>query len=300
MPLLTLFSAPKPFTHPHIAVIQRNAVRSWVALGEEVEVFLVGDEDGIGQASAECGAGWLPDVRRNEAGTPLVSSIVDLARRAGRAPLLAYVNADVMLLPDFIPAARQVSAQLERFLLIGQRWDLDVRAALDFGPGWDARLRADLHARGRLHQPAGSDYFLFPAAVFTETPDFAIGRAGWDNWMIYQARRQGWPVVDGTPSLVVIHQDHDYSHLPGGRPHYEMPESFANQALAGGSANLYMVLDSDRQLVGGRVRRPRWTYPRLLRRIEVWLTPPDSERRGLLWALARKFRRLRRRMKANP
>ena len=31
-------------------------------------------------------------------------------------------------------------------------------------------------------------------------PDFAIGRAGWDNWMIYHARQQGWPVIDGTPS----------------------------------------------------------------------------------------------------
>jgi hypothetical protein len=297
MPLITLFSAPKPFTHPHIAMIQRNAVNSWLALGGEVEVFLVGDEAGIGQAAMECGAGWLPEVRRNQAGTPLVSSIFDLARRAGRAPLLAYLNADVMLLPDFIVAARQVSVQVERFLLIGQRWDLDVRMALDFGPGWEARLRSDLQARGRLHQPAGSDYFLFPAAIFTETPDFAIGRAGWDNWMIYQARRQGWAVVDGTPSVAVIHQDHDYAHLPGGRPHYEMPESFANQEMAGGAANLYMVLDADWQLRRGRVRRPTLSYARLLRRIEVWLTPPDGERRGLWWALARKFRRLRRKMK---
>ena len=32
-PLLTLFTAPKPFTNPHIALIQRNAIRSWMALG---------------------------------------------------------------------------------------------------------------------------------------------------------------------------------------------------------------------------------------------------------------------------
>ena len=60
-----------------------------------------------------------------------------------------------------------------------------------------ARTPEHLRARGRPHLPAGSDYFLFPRHLFAEIPEFAIGRAGWDNWMIYQARRQGWPVVDG-------------------------------------------------------------------------------------------------------
>jgi len=43
MPLITLFSAPKPFTNPHIALIQRNALASWRALGPEVSAALVGD-----------------------------------------------------------------------------------------------------------------------------------------------------------------------------------------------------------------------------------------------------------------
>ena len=171
-----------------------------------------------------------------------------------------------------------------------------MRGLLDFSPGWERRLEEDLSARGREHMPAGSDYFISPRALFAEIPDFAIGRAGWDNWMIFHARQQGWPVIDATPSITAIHQDHDYSHLPGGRPHYEHPESQVNQALAGGSANLYMVLDSDRQLVGGRLVPPRLTMLRLLRRAEVWLTPPGSLRSGLKWKLARPFRRLRRRI----
>jgi hypothetical protein len=132
--------------------------------------------------------------------------------------------------------------------------------------------------------------------LFEEIPEFAIGRAGWDNWIIYHARRQGWPVVDGTPSITAIHQDHDYSHLPGGRPHYELPESRHNEALAGGANNLYMVLDSDRQLVGGQIRSPRWTGMRLIRRLEVLFTPQGGERHGPRWALARRFRRLRRKI----
>lgn len=296
MALLTIFSAPKPFTNPHIAVIQCNAIQSWAHLGAEVEVILVGDEDGLAQVAAEYSLPCLSQVRRNESGTPLVSSIFHLARQASQSPLLLYVNADILLLPEVITAARQVSQQAEKFLLIGQRWDLDVRQLIEFSPDWAQRLAADVQARGRLHLPAGSDYFVFPRSLFEEMPDFAIGRAGWDNWMIYHARQQGWPVVDGTPSIRVIHQDHDYSHLPGNKPHYTLEESRQNEALAGGSANLYMVLDSDKQLIHGKLTWPRPTLLRVLRGAEIWLTPTDSSRRGARWFLARRLRRLRRRL----
>ena len=69
----------------------------------------------------------------NEQGTPLVSSIFANARQASDSPLLAYVNADILLLPDFLAAARDVSRQAGNFLVIGQRWDLDVTQLLDFG-----------------------------------------------------------------------------------------------------------------------------------------------------------------------
>jgi hypothetical protein len=127
-------------------------------------------------------------------------------------------------------------------------------------------------------------------------PDFAIGRAGWDNWMIYYARQKGWLVVDGTPSMMIIHQNHDYRHLPDGKPHYELPESRQNEAIAGGPAHLYMVLDSNKQLRNGALRPPPWSLVRLLRRAEVWLTPPDGKRQSLRWSAARQFRRLRRRL----
>ncbi len=47
MALLTIFTAPKPFSDPHINVIQRNAIQSWLHLGNEVEVLLIGNEAGM-------------------------------------------------------------------------------------------------------------------------------------------------------------------------------------------------------------------------------------------------------------
>jgi hypothetical protein len=297
MSLLTLFSATKPFTNPHINVIQRNALQSWLHLGPEVQVLLVGQEAGMAEAAAEYGVQLLPEVQRTEGGTPLVSSIFVLARQASDSPYLAYVNGDILLLPDIIEATRRIAAQVKGpFLLIGQRWDLEVTALLDFSPGWEVRLQAEARERGQLHRPAGSDYFVFPRSAFTEMPDFAIGRAGWDNWMIYHARQQGWPVIDGTPDVLILHQNHDYSHLPGGKPHYDHQESQENMARAGGLANMYMVLDADRQLKDGRVQRPSLTTTRLVRSVERWLMPKDGSLRGTRGALARRFRRMRRKL----
>ena len=67
MPLITLFSAPKPFTNPHIATIQRNAIRSWTLL-PDVEVILFGEETGLAEAAKELGVKHIPSVACNESG----------------------------------------------------------------------------------------------------------------------------------------------------------------------------------------------------------------------------------------
>ncbi len=302
MPFLTIFSAPKSFTNPHIAIIQRNAIQSWLHLGDDVEVLLVGEEDGLAQTAAEFQVAHLPQVARNDSGTPLVSSIFSLARQRSTSPFLAYVNADILLMPDLVQAVRQIASDLTEkspgasFLLIGQRWDLEVTTPMDFSAGWETRLEQEVLQRGQLHPPAGSDYFVFPHQAFQEMPGFAIGRAGWDNWMIYYARRQGWPVIDGTPSVKIVHQNHDYSHLPGGKPHYDLEESQVNMSMAGGLAHMYTVLDTNRQFVDGRIKPAPITPLRTVRMLERLLMPKSGKFTGPRGWVARRFRRLRRRM----
>ncbi len=277
MSLITLFSAPKAFTDPATAVSQQNAIRSWKLL-PEVDVLLFGQEDGLAEAAREIGVRHSAEVAFNPKGVPLISSMLRLARQTTESPLLAIINADIILMPDFVIAARQVAGLASGSLLSGgyvllsRRWDLDVKAPIEFTGNWESRLRQEAMQSGRLHRPTGSDFFLFPRDCYADVPDFAIGRAGWDNWMIYKARSEGWPVIDGTPSMTVIHQSHDYRHLPGARPHYDHPETRLNTQLAGGqAATRYTVLDATHVLVNGRLQRPPMTSPRFLRRVELLL-----------------------------
>lgn len=290
--LLTIFSAPKPFTNPHIDIIQRNAIQSWQQLGPEVEVILVGEEDGLSEVAAEYGVAHLPNVARNDWGTPLVSSIFELARNACDSRLLTYVNADILLLPDFVDLAQTVAAQVEKFLVVGQRWDLEITEGLEFSSHWDQQLRKEAHTRGELHVPAGSDYFIFPREIFIDMPPFAIGRAGWDNWMIFQALENNWPVIDATHDLMIIHQNHDYSHLPGGVPHYKLEETQINAELGGGMHHMYMTLDTSHEIIHNKVQKARFTPTRFLRKLERNIHPDVEE--GWRWTLTRRLRRLRR------
>lgn len=270
MSYLTIFSAPKPFTDPHIAIIQRNAIRSWSELGVDVDVILIGEEKGLAEAARELGVQHIPQVARNEQGTPLVSSIFTAARQNSSGALLAYINADILLLPDFLSSARRMAELADKFILVGQRWDLDVLEDLDFSGDWQTNLCQEIESRGKLHPPAGSDYFIFPRTCYQDIPDFAIGRAGWDNWMIYQARKQGWLAVDATLSIKIVHQQHDYAHLPEGRSHRRLPETDENNRLAGGrEITRFSLLDVDHRLIAGNLHGRSWNAVSLRRAIET-------------------------------
>jgi len=268
--LITFFSAPKPFTDPHIDMIQRNAIKSWTLL-EDVEVILLGNEAGIAEIAKELNIKHFPDVKLNENGTPLISSMFEITRENSNSELLCIINSDMILMKDFIEVVNKSRFQHDKFVLLSQRWDYDIEAPIDFGAGWEAKLRESVRQQNQLHRPSGSDFFLFPKNCYQDIPNFTIGRAGWVNWMIYTARKEYWAVIDCTPSLMIVHQNHDYSHLPNAKPHYDHPETNENIRLAGGDANIrYTIVDSTHQLTeDGKLSRPKMTTARFMRQVEL-------------------------------
>lgn len=112
--------------------------------------------------AAEVGACYLPSVERNEYGTPLVRSIFEETEERAKYDILCYVNADIILFEDFLPAVAEIARQFSRFLLVGRRTNLDVPTTLDFSPQWQERLRNRLRMEGTLEALDGLDYFVFP------------------------------------------------------------------------------------------------------------------------------------------
>jgi hypothetical protein len=291
MTLLTIFSAPKPFSDPHIAIIQRNAIASWTKL-PEVNVVLLGDEPGLAEAAVDLGVTHICEIPRSESGAPLMDAMFRLARESSPTPLYAIVNADIILFDDFVAAAKNVMAQRDKFVIMGQRWDFEINEPLDFSEGWQESLRSKVKSRGELHRPAGSDYFLFPMTTYQLLPSFIIGRAGWDNWMIYHALKSKFPAIDATADIMIVHQNHDYAHLPGGQPHYKHPETDINIRLAGGRPmTRFTLLDADKRLVDGKILPQKLDSARLWRKIAFWplLTLNSTKLSNALWRLKKIF-----------
>lgn len=269
-PILTIFTTPKPFRDAHIRTIQMNAIRSWAFLKPAVEVVLIGEEEGAAEAAAEIGVVYIPEVQRNKESTPLISSLFSIGRQVNNSPLLAYVNADILIFDDFITTAQAIFEQTPQFLVVGQRWDLNVTSLIDFSAGWQERIQQQTEQEGWLHTRGGSDYFIYPRACFQTIPDFAVGRAGWDNWMFYQARRQGWKTIDATLSIQIVHQNHDYSHLPGGQVHYRLPETTENVRLAGGRRTIFTLMDVDYEFCDGEVKKYPLSWKKWRREVEIF------------------------------
>jgi len=291
-PLLTLFTAPKPFKDSHIITIQRNALRSWQALGSEVEILVLGNDEGIAEHTRELGIQHIPEVDCNSRGTPLISSMLSLARETTGNPFLGIINADILLFPDVLEGIRAAAGKFEKFLLVGQRWDMEIAHEISGGPEQFLDLKTTIPSKGVLHPPMGSDYFIFPRECYQDIPDFAIGRAGWDNWFIFKSRWKGWSVIDCTHDIMVVHQNHDYRHLPGGQPHYRLPESKENVEQGGGEHIIFTIFDAQYDLVNGNLLRKELTLKKVLRETEIFpLTHMRSNSLGRFFYLATRPRK---------
>lgn len=253
--MLTIFTTAKPF-RGHLDVIQRNALRSWTLLVPRCQIVLIGNDAGTAEAAREFGALHIPEVSRTEQGMPLVADLFRLAEAHSATPWMCFVNADVILMQDFVEAATRVAKTKKRFLMVGRRWNLDVTAAMDFGiRDWDSVLRRNVKEHGELFYRDAMDYFVFPRGSYTGIPPLAVGREGWDNWMIYEARRKLAPVVDVTPSVVAVHQNHDFGKFRDVQERRESDETRRNKEFVG--VGLFDLRDATHELVAGVVR-PVW------------------------------------------
>lgn len=282
--MLTIFAIPKAF-EGHIGIIQRNAIGSWTRLRPSPEIILVGDDEGTGETAQNFGIQHIPGIAQNEFGAPLVDSIIQRVDQTAQHSLLCYVNADIILTSDFMRALEQATRRSDPFVMVGQRWELDITEPLDFGPTWETDLRSAVVRRGRLGPRTGEDYCVYPKGFFADIPPFAVGHAGDDGWRLYKTRTSGLDLIDATQSVLAIHQNHDYSHIAKERGTMRSGVLAArNFALAGGRSHMFIIKDRNLVLTSKGLKRAfdAWRIWRLLRKATV-LYP--SLPRPILWAL---------------
>jgi hypothetical protein len=187
-------------------------------------------------------------VATNDFGVPRVDSMFSLAAARGRHPIQAYINCDILLLADFLSAVKRLP--FDRYLMVAQRYDVDLSTPIDFiSADWSATIYKKAHSEGRKLSPCGIDVFLEKGRIWRDLPPMVVGRGMYDNWLIYNCRSRGIPVVDATEVVTIVHQNHDYSHIAGGKKAVEVgQEASRNLELGGGYRYLFTIQDADWRL----------------------------------------------------
>jgi hypothetical protein len=281
--MLTIFALPKPF-QGQIDIIQRNAIGSWLMMRPPCQITLFGDEKGTADAAKEFGVLHQKEVVKNDFGTPLLSDLFKKAQRLAENDMMCYVNSDIILLNEFMLAVQRLRQHAKDFLAIGQCWNLDLGNPVDFERSdWDQHLRSLVKQEGEARGPWAIDYFVFPRGFYKQIPPFAVGRAYFDNWLIWKAIAQKAQVVDLTSFVTVIHQNHDYAHVEGGQQWvYRGPEAILNTNLGGGISRRYCILDATHYLDPSGLRRNffhklNWSMLKIWKK-RIWYLIFDSTR----------------------
>lgn len=265
--MVTFFSVPKAFAGD-MDIVQRNSIASWLSFANDVQVVLCGEEHGVPSVAGDFGVQRAPRVKRNEYGTPLLHSVFSQAAKLARHDVLCYVNCDVILAGAMAQVAETVRRR--QLVVVSRRRNLTKIPCLDAHADDFKRRIAKLAATAALDGPETAlDVLAFPSeSFFTDIPAFAVGRPGWDNWYLFHALKHWRPVADATAVLEVMHQPHDYGHVPDrAGSGWEGPEANRNRELAGGWQALFSLLDVSHTL-GSHGLRPARSARHVSRRVE--------------------------------
>lgn len=210
--MLTIFAIPKAFKD-HIGVIQENAILNWkYVLGANIILF--GDELGVKEFSLKHNIIYIDKISKNSFGTPLVSDAFRMAKTCSNDEIIGYANSDVMFDPKLIKLFEPIKKMgYKNWMMVGQRIDLNIKDKInpDLESWFELKKRAIVE--GKLHGKSGIDYFFFKRSMKIEMPEFAVGRPGWDNWMLMDVIKNQGKLINATPTLIVIHQNHFPSYI---------------------------------------------------------------------------------------
>ena len=242
--MITLFSTTKNFDGINRSN-QLNAIRCWLSASCNPQVIIFGKSVGYESLGNHPNLFFTEPVRLTETGAPYGNEMFDTVNKITKHPICCYVNADILLPSKFFESVQYLHEKLKKnYLLVGERLDVTVREEINFSNDWEKQFFSKYESSMKVHPPAGSDFFVFPKGQYTYSnmPVFYIGRGGWDNRMIYIARKKKYKVVDLTSSVRVIHQNHDYSHKA--HPHQSVLEKIEIAENRKGVPHTFVSMDT--------------------------------------------------------
>ncbi len=284
--MITILTAFKNFSGDD-SVRQCRALDSWRNAFPEADIIAYGKPVIPSGVISEYHLRQFVDIPMANGRLVRIDAMFAHAQRTGRNMRQMYVNGDMILGADF---ARAMNGLPHRFALaVGQRWDCDLPADKRINNSADvAAIQTDAKSNGSLHPPNGMDYFVYSKGDLADIGALYLGAVGWDNYMVARALTRRMSVIDMTPSVVAVHQNHGYGYLKGGQAELEAGEAAQQnlRLLAGVSrGHRYWTIDATHELVDGSIRPARRTPFVEQRMLRLYRKHPWLQTRKIPWKL---------------
>jgi hypothetical protein len=214
--MISFLTSAKSFDGP-ARQIQLKAIRSWMRLHSDVEVFLYGSSAGAEQVCHDLRITYIPEIESSPGGPPYLNAILSHAEIHAKHDLQMYVNCDIIFCSPLVELLTTLN--MPEFLIVGQRINLSSDVAIDIGDNDPASQVISLASCGKvaLEGPGAMDYFVFQRGTLGDVGPLIIGRFGYDSALVATCLKKGIPIIDATLSIIALHQDHGYDHVQGGR-----------------------------------------------------------------------------------
>lgn len=289
--MLTVITTFKPF-EGIFDKIQRNALESWLKFIKNCDVVVAGEEQGVVDVVNEYGLKLVKEIKRSKFGTPLFSEIIQKGERVADYEYICFTNGDIILLDDFTTTFKILKRSLEDFLALSIRTNLEISQRLNLddqqiitmlkAKALESKMRRKFPSRG-----AGFDVAVFRKGFFKDIPPFVVGRGNaYIRWMIYYTKMRKKPVIEISPAITAIHQNHEYTHIKDPKINLLSPsrgqntylpiqgeEYLLNSSLLG-VASYFSGGDIDYVLTHNGFVKPRSMHLLFRRVIKLALLPP--------------------------
>jgi len=207
--VLTIVTTPKLLDVATNRLAFENAIRSWVHLSPRPEILVVG---GNREVIEKEGGRWIGGVRSTMQGRPYFDHFIEEAEVLASNDIIMYSTDHLILTSGIISAVRLVSETFPGdFVIIGKRWGLDVQAQINFSDhNWESILWDRVIRTNSLGGNAAKDYMIFRRPFGLPIPNFIMGYPWYDTWFVWAALQAGYPVIDASNVITVVHQSHKF------------------------------------------------------------------------------------------
>lgn len=228
IPLLTLFTTWP--TKKEKYLVHNSTINNWKALSPFITPVLFTDEPALAAEAKSRDWKVLP-VTKTAVGIPILKYMYIQAMGKFKSKFYAYCNGDILFTDGLVATLLStLSFNINPsvpMMMVGQRTNVEYVTAQEASTFENI---AKAGKRGKLFTTFAEDYFITtPNYPWKDCAEVVIGRRAYDNWLVLYARKRKHITIDGTKTILAVHQSTKAGNYEG---HHQPNGNYNDQLLS--------------------------------------------------------------------